>query len=420
LNTSDELITVKTDLPAYGGFSLARGNGSVLLIRNAIPGETVAARIEDRKQDVTFASAVRIYTASPDRIEPSCPSFGTCGGCHNQYISYPRQVKLKEEILRTCISRVSKKETNLSLPFLGESPWNFRYRGRFKVRSGAVGFYRENSREIVDIKRCPLMRSEVNDLFSKAREILRNSPGLFEGISDLHISYGDEGLALLKSTAKLSVARRNQIGMLFLESGFEGVSIISEKTKMVNFGTEYIPIGLDGLKYTVSSRSFFQGHWDLNRTVVRFLRQTFHPLKGKRVIVLYAGGGNFALPLAFDGADVYAVEENLLALEDGKRNANANGIRNCRFMECSAERLKVWGRADALVVAPPKQGLSKSALAKILTLEPDRIAYISCNPSPLARDLTKLLGRYELESVRIIDCLPHTYFIKSIVVLRLR
>jgi len=420
LKKSDGIITVKADSPAYGGFSLARRNGSVLLIRNAIPGETVAAKIDEHKKDFVLASVVKVFVASPDRIEPPCPVFGVCGGCHHQYILYPRQVSLKEEILRECMHKIAGKSAYLSEPFLGDKPWNFRYRGQFKLDAGAIGFFRENSREVVDIDECPLMKVEVNTLFSKAREIYKASPDLFDGVSDLHISYGDVGLALLKSGGKISMARRNQIGMLFLDAGFEGVCIMSEKGKMVNYGGEHIPIGLDGLKYTVSSRSFFQGHWDLNRTVVGFLRQALHPLNGKRVIVLYAGGGNFSLPLAFDGADVYAVEENPISVEDGKRNAAANGIRNCRFVECSAERLKVSDTVDALIVAPPKQGLSNSALEKILTLEPDRIAYVSCNPLPLVRVIKKLLGRYEVESMRIIDCLPQTYYIKSITVLRLR
>jgi tRNA/tmRNA/rRNA uracil-C5-methylase (TrmA/RlmC/RlmD family) len=94
LKKNDTIITVKADLPAFGGFSLARRNGSILLIRNAIPGETVEAKIEEQKKDFAFANAVRILAASPDRIEPSCPFFGECGGCQLQYIAYPRQVLL--------------------------------------------------------------------------------------------------------------------------------------------------------------------------------------------------------------------------------------------------------------------------------------------------------------------------------------
>jgi 23S rRNA (uracil1939-C5)-methyltransferase len=420
LKKNDAIITVKADLPAYGGFSLARGNGSILLIRNAIPGETVEAKIDEQKKDFAFANAVRILAASPDRVEPSCPVFGECGGCQLQYIAYPRQVLLKEEILLDCMCRIAKKEADLAAPFIGNSPWHYRYRGQFKMNKGAIGFFREKSKAIVDFDRCPLMKEEINDLFAKAREIYKSSPALFDGISDLHISHGSEGLALLKSSTKISMARWNQIGMLLLDAGFEGVCGMSEKGRTVSFGSEHITLDLDGLEYTISPQSFFQGHWDLNRTVVRFLRKTLQPLKGKRVIDLYAGGGNFSLPIAFDGADVYAVEENPVSIEDGKRNAVANKIRNCRFIECSAERLKVCDSVDILVVDPPRPGLTNTALDKIIYVEPERIAYLSCNPSTLARDIKKLLGQYEIESMRIIDFFPQTYHIESLAILRLR
>ena len=420
MKKSDATITVKADLPAYGAFSLARGNGSIMLIRNAIPGETVEARIDEKKKDFAFADTVRVIAASPDRIEPPCRFFAECGGCQLQYVAYPRQVSMKEEILLDCMCRIAKKEVELSGPFIGDSPWNYRYRGQFKLNKGCMGFFREKTRDVVDIDSCLLMKEELNNLFSKAREIYKSSQGLFEGITDLHISFGCEGLALLKASTKISMARWNQIGMLLLDAGFEGVRGISEKSKTVSFGSEQITLDLDGLKYSVSPQSFFQGNWELNRTVVKFLRNTLQPLKKKRVIDLYAGGGNFALPIAFDGADVYAVEENPFAIEDGKRNALANNIRNCRFIECSAERLKVCDTVDILVLDPPRPGLTNSAIDKILYLEPERIAYISCNPSTLARDLKKLLGQYEVESMRIIDFFPQTYHIESLSVLRLR
>ncbi len=416
----DEVITVKAESPAYGGFSLARGRGSsLLLIRNAIPGETVAAKIERRRDDFALASAVKIFAASPDRIQPRCRTFGSCGNCHNQYISYGRQVSLKEEILADCVSRMAGKDVDLSKAFLGDGQWRFKYRGRFKLSGGSIGFFGMNSKEVVDIDACPLMRDEVNALYTSARHIYKASPKLFEGVSDIHISYGDGGLALLKYCTRMSEGRMKQIGALLLKAGFEGVCITSEKNKGISLGSENVPLGLDGLKYTISPRSFFQGHWDLNKAIVSFLKQSLRPLKNKRVVILY-GGGIFSLPLAFDGADVFSVGEDLTEIEDGRRNAAANGIRNCRFIECSAERLKISDRVDAFVVVPPRSGLSNVVIEKMLSIEPAKIAYLSSHPESLARDLKKLLGRYDVESMRVVDCLPHAYQIKSITILKLR
>ena len=208
--------------------------------------------------------------------------------------------------------------------------------------------------------------------------------------------------------------------MLLLEAGFGGVSGTSGNGKVVTFGSEHMTLELEGLKYTVSPLSFFQSNWRLNQTLVRFILKSMQPITKKRVIDLYSGAGNFSLPFAFNGADVYAIEENPDAISDGKRNAALNGIKNCRFIACSAERLKVCDTVDILIVDPPRPGLTNSALDKILVLEPERIAYISCNPSTLARDIKKLLGQYDIESMRVIDFFPQTYHIESLAVLRLR
>ncbi len=422
MKKSDDIITVKAELPAYGGLALARGNGSILLIKNAIPGETVEVKIDDQKKDFAFASATRVLAASPDRTDPACKYFGECGGCQLQYVSYQRQVSMKEEILIDCLCRIAKIEADLSDAFVGETPWNYRYRGQFKIGQNSMGFYREKTRDVVDIDYCPLMNNSVNDLFSKASQLHKSNAGLFKGISDIHISHGDKGIALLKSTERIASATWQKMAAALMEVGFKGVCGESEmgKTKFAHFGERAIVLNLDGLSYTVSPQSFFQSHWSLNCEVVRFLRQNLSPLNGKRVIDLYAGAGNFSLPLAFDSADVYAVEENIVATEDGRKNALANGIRNCRFVECSAERLKVCDTVDILVVDPPRPGLTNGALEKILILEPERIVYVSCNPSTLARDIKKLLGQYNIESLRVIDFFPQTYHIESIAVLRLR
>jgi 23S rRNA (uracil1939-C5)-methyltransferase len=143
-------------------------------------------------------------------------------------------------------------------------------------------------------------------------------------------------------------------------------------------------------------------------------------LQGKKIIDLYSGAGNFALPLALDAKEVIAIEDSASAINDGKRNAKLNSINNCRFRKCEAEQLDEVGACDVLVLDPPRAGLTNRVINKILALEPERIVYISCNPSTFARDLKKLLVKYEAESLRLIDFFPQTYHIESVCFLRLR
>src|SRR5208337_2382252 len=141
------------------------------------------------------------------------------------------------------------------------------------------------------------------------------------------------------------------------------------------------------------------------------------PLKGKRVMDLCSGAGNFSLPLAAAADYVVAVEESTEAVKDGVRNAEINGIKNCIFINSSMDSAVINDDVDTLIVDPPRPGLTDKTIANILRSLPAKIAYISCNPTTLARDLKKLSVPYDIESIRMIDFFPQTYHIESLVLL---
>lgn len=417
------VIELKVDTPAYGAVSIGRWKGKIVFIKNAIPGETVEAVLEEEKRDYYMASAVKILDASPDRIEPTCKYFGLCGGCQLQYITYDRQVRLKEEVLTNCIKRLAKTEINISEPLLYDKYWNYRYRGQFKVSQGKTGFYREKTRDVVDIDDCPLMTPEIKEYFLKAKRLITDF-----GIKEIHISYGSYATAFIKASTYHSYLNKGKVGgaasldklaKMLMDSGFCGI-VIDSGTKIFKYGSPYITLDLEGMRYTISPMSFFQSHWKLNQRVVRFIKERLQHLNGKKVLDLYSGAGNFSLPVAKDADEIIAVEENPYAIEDGKRNLKINGIKNYRFIHSSIEALQIKDKVDILIVDPPRLGLTNAATEKILAMMPERIAYVSCNPATLARDLRKLLVKYSIESIRLIDFFPQTYHIESLVFLRLK
>ncbi|MBI5212854.1 MAG: class I SAM-dependent RNA methyltransferase [Nitrospirae bacterium] len=354
---------------------------------------------------------------SPDRIEPQCKFFGACGGCRLQYIAYPKQVRLKEEILKDCLKRLAKIEITLSESLAG-SPYNYRYRGQFKVSRGEIGFYREKTREVIDIDSCPLMINEINGILSKTRNLLKDERP-FNEIKEIHISCGDEAAAMIKAKDR-QLSAWNEFAAALIESGFSGVFIDFGDNRPLKRGKEFITLNLDSQKYTLSPISFFQGNWRLNNDAVRLLKDLLQPLSGKRVLDMYAGAGNFSLPVSLYAGNVIAVEENSHAVEDGKRNVRVNGIKNCRFIRSSIEALNVKDRIDILIADPPRAGLTNRAIEKIISMTPERIVYVSCNPATLARDLKKILVRYEIESLRMMDFFPQTYHIEALAFLRLK
>jgi 23S rRNA (uracil1939-C5)-methyltransferase len=384
------------------------------MIKGLIPGETAEVRLEEEKKDYSFGTAVSILDPSSDRCAPECGYFGLCGGCQLQYISYSRQVRLKEQILSDCIKRIAKTEKELSCSMVSSNPWNYRLRGQFKIAHGRIGFYMEKSREVVDIDACPLMSEEINRFLARARVLLRNMAA-----GEIHISFGDSAFALLKTShdAALSIKEGEKLSQDFLDNGFSGIVIQMPGRKSVRLGKQYMTLNLENLNYTVSPLTFFQSHWSLNQAVVRFLKNTLQPLKGQRIMDLCSGAGNFSLPLAIDADEVVAVEESADAVRDGRRNAEINGIKNCVFINSTVDSAVIKSGIDILIIDPPRPGLTDKAIKNVISALPGKIAYISCNPTTLARDLKKLSVNYNIESIRMIDFFPQTYHIESLVLL---
>jgi 23S rRNA (uracil1939-C5)-methyltransferase len=207
---------------------------------------------------------------------------------------------------------------------------------------------------------------------------------------------------------------------MFLNTGFGGICIEDSNKRLLRYKNQHITLELEGLKYTVSPMSFFQSNWRLNQALVKFIRDSLQKLNGKRVLDLYSGAGNFSLPAALDADEVIAVEENPYAVKDGRRNLKINGIKNCRFIHSSAETFQTNEKFNIFLLDPPRHGLTNKTINNILTMMPEQIVYVSCNPATLARDLKRLLGKYEIGSIRLVDFFPQTYHIESLVFLRLR
>lgn len=408
------IITLKIERPAYGGVFIGRHEGKIVMVKGALlQGETAEVAIESEKRDYLVASAVRILEQSPERADPPCRFFGLCGGCHFQHIPYKLQLEIKEEVLRDTLKRMARLETGLSPSLYAERPCNYRLRGQFKLSGNRTGFYKSGTRDIVDIDSCPLMTDELNSSYENAREITR---GL--NIKELHITTGDISLALIRSPeGAISRSLRKKLSTAFQEAGFSGLAIESALKPTYLYNKKYITLPLDDIKYTISPMSFFQSNWSLNQDLVKLITRTLGLTKDKKVLDLYAGAGNFSLPLAKD-AELTAIEENPYAIEDGKRNLEINGITGCRFIHSSAERFDLREHYDILILDPPRPGLTGKVIDKVLYRLPDRIVYISCNPATFSRDMKKLLNRYEIESIRMIDLFPQTFHIESLAFLR--
>jgi len=409
-------LTIKVERAAHRGLFIGRHEGKVVMISGpTMPGETVEVAVANEKPDYISASVEKIIDPSPERVEPPCKYVGICGGCRYQHIPYALQVKMKEEILKDSLRRLAGIETELEEPIMRDIPWHYRLRAQFSVSEGGVGFHKRGTNEVINVDKCLIMNREINEVIPKINAVIKQYK-----IKELHIT-GSESLIAKVVTRKKALSRSDagQLASSLLDCGISGLHIFVGENEPLSFGDPFLTLDLLDLKYTILPPSFVQCNWIVNTDVASFLTSHLQPLQGKKILDLFAGAGNFSLPLA-GAAEVTAVEGNANAIESGKRNVEVNNIENYKVVKSPAEKFTSEERFDIVILDPPRPGLHKRLTKNVLNMMPERIVYISCNPATFARDLKKLSEKYELESVRMIDFFPQTFHIESLAFLKLK
>ncbi len=404
-------VELKSTVPLYGGLCLSHHDG-VIFLRGTIPGETVIADIREKKRDYSIADAVEIVEKSDDRIDPFCPVFGNCGGCHYQHISYERQISIKEEVLLDCLRRIANIEITISEILKGEQ-WHYRNKAQLKVDSnGKIGFYSEGSRDIVQFDECFIVGQKINQILKRIKRLKPPS-----GIQDIHILTGINTIVFIKGR-KLD----EKILDMFMDIGVEGVVLDNGLHK----GDEYCSLSMENLSikpknknlhslvYTVSPRGFFQSNWNLNIALIQRLNELLGDIKDELVLDVYGGGGNFSLSIASKAEKILVIDDNPYSIIDGERNVQINKIKNIRFKNKTFEKIKKLGFYNTVILDPPRRGLSNTAIERLLSIDPEKIFYLSCNPATFARDVAKITNKYNLTSIMLIDMFPNTYHIESL------
>ena len=399
-------MTVTTVSPVHGGYALARPEGmGVLFVRWALPGEVVSVRLVERKREYAFAEAVEVLSPSPHRVDAPCEVFGECGGCRLQHADYPCQLEMKREILREAFRRIGKMEVAPEIAPPGE-PFGYRYRGRFRVDGEKIGFHGERSHRLVPISRCPLMIDAINAVLPGLRRL-----GRFANVSEVQVaSDGDRASAWFPGVPfdqRVVERLAARTGGVLSGARFEDRS----------WGEERITLPLDGISYSVSPRGFFQANWRMNQAMVRRIGAILGESAIARLLDLYAGAGNFALPLAAKVREVVAVEGEAQSFRELRGNVRENGLGNVRVVRSSVETFRPEGRFDALVLDPPRAGLSDRSLSRVREVAAGKVFYVSCNPATLARDVRSLSDRYVLASLEMHDFFPNTHHVEALAVL---
>ncbi len=419
----------------YGGDGLGHAEGNTVFVPYVLPNEEIRAEVTSRKKKLVWAKPLEILKEDAARIKPVCPHFGTCGGCHYQHASYESQVALKIEILRETLSRMGGVNWTGDITPHTAEPLHYRNRAQWAVRNAnprALGYYLPESNAIVPIDHCDVLSPGLADTFARLQEIARDGSLPSEVLEiEAFVDSADSKVALnvaFKEFPK-SVAELTKLFHSAVPALYSLLLLDQKKNRFELSGPGYLIQEAGGYQFRVSHLSFFQ----VNRFLVEdLLRTVIAGAKGDLALDLYAGVGFFTLRLTKAFQRVVSVDANLSATRNLRENADTADTTILSQHVQTEEFLKTTTEApDFVVLDPPRAGLGQTSAQKLAELGPKEIAYLSCDPSTLARDLAILMHtprkpaevtttahHYEIQSMDFFDLFPQTYHIEALVRLR--
>ena len=457
-----------TDVAAEGN-ALARidtPNGNlVIFIPYGAPGDIADVKIDKKKRSFAQGHIERLITPSPIRVEPKCEHFGTCGGCRWQHLPYSEQLAFKHRQVYDALTRIAKIDLPEFLPIKGSpSIWAYRNKMEYtfsnkkwltfdQLRSGeefpdrdAAGFHIPGAFDkVLDINRCHLQDDLGNRLrlFIKHYGMehdysfydLREQHGLLRTLMIRIAStgevmavmvFGEEDREKISELMNAIAEKFPEITSLLYVVNTKVNDTIADQEIILFKGREYIEEEMEGLKFRVGPKSFYQTN---SRQAYRLysVARDFAKLKGDELVYdLYTGTGTIACFIAPKVRHVIGIEYVPEAIEDAKINAEVNNLGNTEFYAgdmknvLTADFIAAHGRPDVMIVDPPRAGMHEDVVKVILDAAPSRIVYVSCNPATQARDLALLHEKYDIEAVQPVDMFPHTQHVENVVSLTLR
>ena len=401
--------------PAHGGAAIARDEGRVWLVNYALPGEVVEAEPRGKQGGVAVATTTRVIEPSPHRVTPKCPHFGACGGCQLQHADYAYQLELKRQVVEEAWSRAGLR-LPLDTPVLGmDDPWRYRIRGEFEAVPSAdgwrFGFHRLRSHSVLAIDTCP-----IHDLRIEAA-----LPAFAQAANELKLTDLQNLLLTIEPKGRGLLWRLRHKGREPKWPREEFARRVAELLPGQVLLDNAMSLEFWDLTFRAGSDTFVQTNYRQMLVLYETALEMLGDAGADRVLDLYAGIGTISVAVARNSAGVTAVEDNPRAVQLGRLNARINAAKVEYLpgkVETALRKVRL-GQHAAAVLDPPRAGCEPAALAEILRLGPDRLVYISCEPSTHARDLIALVrGGYRLRRAAIVDMFPQTYHIETVALLQ--
>jgi 23S rRNA (uracil1939-C5)-methyltransferase len=408
-------MILRPEAPAHGGAVVARDEGRVLLVYYALPGEVVEAEPAGRQGGMAAARTARVLEPAPGRVDPPCPHFGACGGCQWQHAAYDLQLDMKRSVVEQAWARVGLRLPP-DTPMLGMTdPWRYRIRGDFEVVElegiSRLGLHRLRSHRVLPIQTCPIHDLRIERALRAFEQALGEHR--VPDLQGLVLTVEPTGNGLLVG-ARLKGAPPGRLpeGVMTRAAALVPELVLLDDSMTLEFWD---------LTFRVRSDTFVQTNYRQMLVLYQVALEMLAPSGDEAVLDLYSGIGTISLVVARRARSVTAVEENPRALALARVNARINAAGSVRLLAGRVEtvlRQVRLGEHQAAVLDPPRAGCHPAAIAELLRLGPERIVYISCEPSTHARDLGLLVrGGYRVRRAAIVDMFPQTYHIESVALL---
>lgn len=456
-------ITI-TDIAAEGK-AIARVNDVVVFVPFVVPGDVVDLQVTRKKSHFMEARPIHFHTYSPSRTEAVCEHFGICGGCKWQILPYSEQLRYKQKQVVDNLVRIGKIDLPEISPILGSKQTEFyrnkleftfsnkRWRTNEEIAEGkvfetmnAVGFHIPGQFDkVLDINKCWLQTEDSNNIRNEIRRYalengltffdLRAQEGFLRTLMIRTTSTGElmvivifyyEDKEAQKALLEHIATEFPQITSLLYVINSKANDTITDQEIIVYKGSECIYEEMEGLKFKIGPKSFYQTNSEQAYELYKITRD-FAGLTGNELVYdLYTGTGTIANFVSHKAKQVVGIEYVPEAIEDAKVNSAINGIENTLFYAgdmkdiLNAAFIETHGKPDVIITDPPRAGMHDDVIEAIRFAAPKRIVYVSCNPATQARDLSLLDCDYKVTAVQPVDMFPHTHHVENVVLLERR
>lgn len=467
------LEKILVDDYAAEGKSLARVDGKVIFIENAVPGDVVDVRLVKNKKDWAEGYPLRIHSFSADRVQPFCSHFGVCGGCQWQMLPYDKQLFYKHRQVEETLKRIGKISLPALQPIIGAAETIY-YRNKIEYTFGnrrfllkeelndplisgeqnVAGFHAKGFFDkIVDIETCYLQAEPTNTVRLAVKEFairqgwsfydIRNHTGFLrtmqvrlcttgELMVNIVVGENDEAKIkwlldhVLKNIPFPSVPARAGITTLLYTINTKWNDSLHDLEPVIYHGKGYVIERLGDFQFKIGPKSFFQTNTRQAEQLYRVTRD-FAELSGNETVYdLYCGTGSIGIFVSKKAKKIVGVEMVAAAIEDARQNAALNKLTDAEFITgdvidiCNNDFFSTHGQPDVIITDPPRAGMHEKLVKKILDIAAPVVVYVSCNPATQARDLNILDEKYKVTKIQPVDMFPHTHHIENVVQLKLK